>query len=336
MGAQKTIRAPATFALTAAALVSVLTAAPAFAAREHSFVASYGNDSNACSYLSPCATFQQALSVTVSGGEVTAIDSDGFGPLNITQSVTITGAPGAEANIPPISGGSSIVINGGGINVTLRNLTINGEGVGTLGIELDNAANLTVTNCAIGNFTAGSFEFSGTGIYIAPTSPSTFSIANSTIFNNVYDGMYIASGWNGANTLTGIIANVSATGNQHSGIDVIAFNAGTAQIAIANTTASNNFVGIGSGVLAGEGTLLVSIDNATVTNNTEDGIDANGIVQVLLGRSVITGNGRYGIDNTTSPNTFYSYKDNRINGNGTSTADDEAGTAPNTTAHVTR
>ena len=34
---------------------------------------------------------------------------------------------------------------------------------------------------------------------------------------------------------------------------------------------------------------------------------------MLLGRSVITGNSGYGIFNGTSPNTFYTYKDNRIN-----------------------
>jgi hypothetical protein len=36
--------------------------------------------------------------------------------------------------------------------------------------------------------------------------------------------------------------------------------------------------------------------------------------EVLLGRSAITGNGT-GIDNSTSPNMFYTYGDNRINGN---------------------
>jgi hypothetical protein len=37
---------------------------------------------------------------------------------------------------------------------------------------------------------------------------------------------------------------------------------------------------------------------------------------VLLGRSVITGNGT-GVNNLTSPNTVGSYHDNRINLNGT-------------------
>jgi hypothetical protein len=118
---------------------------------------------------------------------------------------------------------------------------------------------------------------------------------------------------------------------------VFAVNGGTATVAISKTTISNNNIaGIIAGVEAGTGTLQVSIDNTTITNNAEDGIDADGTVKVLLGRSVITGNGEHGIDNATSPNTFYSYKDNRINGNGAGTADDEFGTAPNTTTHPVR
>ena len=42
-------------------------------ARARVFVASYGNDSNPCTFGSPCKTFQQAVNVVDTGGEVTAI-----------------------------------------------------------------------------------------------------------------------------------------------------------------------------------------------------------------------------------------------------------------------
>jgi Right handed beta helix region len=325
LGVQKTIRAPATFALTAAALVSVLTAAPAFAAREHSFVASYGNDSNACSYLSPCATFQQALSVTVSGGEITAIDSDGFGPLNITQSVTITGAPGAEANVPPVSGGSSIVINNSSINVTLRNLTINAEGQGDNGIEIDDATSVTVTNCTVTGF-------SDNGIWIPSYATlGSLTVTNSLIANNAQTGIYI-----GTATST-LIDNVVVTGNTQYGI--LYFAGGDTTVAIANSYISGN----GTGIFLEAFSTTISIDNTVVTGNGI-GIDAEPygipVMHVLLGRSVVTGNTQYGIWNQTTSgggaNEFYSYDDNRINGNGTSTADDEFGTALNTTTYTKR
>src|ERR1700722_3292912 len=97
--------------LVATSLASLLATAPAHAARLHTFVASYGADRNVCSFLEPCQTFHHALSQTDVGGELTAIDSDGFGPINITQSVTITSPDGVEASVPPVAGGASVTIN---------------------------------------------------------------------------------------------------------------------------------------------------------------------------------------------------------------------------------
>jgi hypothetical protein len=57
----------------------------------------------------------------------------------------------------------------------------------------------------------------------------------------------------------------------------------------------------------------VSIDNTHTTNNNV-GIAATGAVTVLLSRSVISFNNT-GVSNQTSPNLFFSYQDNRIDGN---------------------
>src|SRR6516164_1510496 len=113
------------FALIATALVCSLATAPAHA-RARVFVASYGSDSNPCTFGSPCKTFQHAHDVVDAGGEVTAIDSAGFGPINITKSVSITSPAGVEAGIVPASGGDAITINTTG-DVFLRGLTLEGE-----------------------------------------------------------------------------------------------------------------------------------------------------------------------------------------------------------------
>jgi len=68
------------FALLAITLACSLASPPAHA-RARVFVASYGNDSNPCTFGSPCRNFQQAVTVVDPGGEVTAIDSAGFGPV---------------------------------------------------------------------------------------------------------------------------------------------------------------------------------------------------------------------------------------------------------------
>src|ERR1700744_4288216 len=95
------------------ALVAVLSAAPALAQRDRVFVASYGSDSNPCTFGSPCKTFQQAVNVVAAGGEVTAIDSAGFGPLNISKSVTVTSPNGVEAGIVAAAGDTAVAITAG-------------------------------------------------------------------------------------------------------------------------------------------------------------------------------------------------------------------------------
>jgi hypothetical protein len=332
------MRAQFTFALTTAALISVLATAPAYATRQHTFVASYGSNSNACSFLSPCASFQYALSQTLSGGEITAIDSDGFGPLTISQSVTVTAAPGTEANVPPVSGGSSIVVTGSGINVILRNLTLNAESQGYNGIDFQagGGSSLTVINCTILNFLYdGSNDANtGNGILIEPsTGAVTFAITNTLVSNNANNGIAYVPPASSATSVIGVLGTVTAANNTN-GIK-IAPQSGTADITISDSVATNN----GSdGIIAANPvgqTLTVTIDNTTLTSNAT-GISAANTTKVLLGRSVIIGNTTYGIDNTTSPNTFYSYKDNRIDLNTTADIEGDSSAFATGTTYIQR
>jgi long-subunit fatty acid transport protein len=119
----------------------------------------------------------------------------------------------------------------------------------------------------------------------------------------------------GSATATGVIDHVVATNNDD-GIGIDMFSAdGLTTAAISNSVASNNS-GNGIGVANNSAAIAVSIDNTDVSGNLT-GIVAEGTPKVTLGRSVITANSGNGIDNGTSPNTFFSYKDNRINENGT-------------------
>src|SRR5580692_11877630 len=86
------------WALLTAAFVCLISM-PAQAQRDRVFVASYGSDSNPCTFGSPCKTFQNAVNTVAAGGEVTAIDSAGFGPVIIGKAVTITSPNGVEAGI---------------------------------------------------------------------------------------------------------------------------------------------------------------------------------------------------------------------------------------------
>jgi hypothetical protein len=301
-----------------------LATAPANA-RARVFVASYGNDANPCTFGSPCKTFQQAVNVVDPGGEVTAIDSAGFGPITISRAVTITSPDGVEAGIVASAGADAIDINAGANDaVVLRGLTLDGGGVAYNGIVLNSGASLTVTNCVIQNFVyTGSGVTTGNGILMQPTSGTLdFTITNTTAVNNGFIGInYYLRG--GAPNAKGVIDHVTTNANID-GMNVNTFmsSGGTTVVAISNSVTSNNSsVGI---YVYGPAT-KVSIDNVSITGNDQGIVAFGPPVNVLLGRSVITGN-NFGIVNGTS-NTLYTYKDNRINLNGT----DIAGNALNTT-----
>jgi len=143
------------FALLATAIACSLATAPAHA-RARVFVASYGNDENPCTFGSPCKTFQQAVNVVDAGGEVTAIDSAGFGPISIGKSVTITSPPGVEAGIVPTAGGDAIDITSAASTdtIVLRGLTLQGGGSGQYGILAQTGGNIEIVDCSIRGFTA--------------------------------------------------------------------------------------------------------------------------------------------------------------------------------------
>ena len=317
-------------ALPLAALVTTLSCAlfadPSLAAqRARVFVASYGNDANPCTFGSPCKTFQNAYSIVAVGGEVTAIDSAGFGPLLIEHSVTITSPEGVEAGIAVASGDAGITISAGSTDtVVLRGLTIDGAGVGSNGIVVNSAGNLTVTNCTLQNF-VGSPNTNGNGILLQPTSGTLdFTITNTTASNNANAGInyYPPSGSPNAN---GVIDHVIANGNVEGiGIQTTSASGGTTVVTVSNSIASYNDSGTGIVVQNGSSApVTASIDNV-IASSENTGVFAQGTANVLLGRSVITNNVTYGVLNLTSPNTFYTYGDNRINSNGT----DIGGTTP--------
>jgi hypothetical protein len=152
----------------------------------------------------------------------------------------------------------------------------------------------------------------GNGIYMAPTSGTvSFVITNTTASNNGRSGILYYPQSGSANA-DGVIDNVVATANAF-GINVdTGLTSGGATVAtISNSIASNNN---GAGIRATtnvSASLTLSIDNTSVSGNPGVGIAAAATANVLLGRSVITGNGT-GALNTTAPNTFYTFGDNRI------------------------
>jgi hypothetical protein len=300
----------------ATALACSFGTAPANA-RARVFVASYGNDSNPCTFGSPCKTFQAAINAVDAGGEVTAIDSAGFGPINITKAVTITSPDGVEAGIVPVVGGNAISITAAASDdIVLRGLTLNGSGFAFNGIVFNSGGSLTVTNCTVQNFITNGTLGAGNGIFIQPTSGTiSISVTNTIVSNNARNGIFYSPP-SGSPTTKVVIDHVFANNNDN-GIVFATANptGGSTLIAVSNTSVSSNATG---GLVANNGAsgnpLSASFDNVSAVNNGNEGIGGAGTAKIVLGRSTVTGN-VIGIENNISVGNFSSYGNNQINQN---------------------
>src|SRR6266540_2837013 len=137
-----------------AAAIALVAAFDVHAGSQRTFVASYGNDLNPCTLASPCRGFAAAIVQTSNDGEVVVLDSAGYGKIPlIDKSIAIASPAGVYAGIT-VSGGDGITINGVGITVALRGLTIHGL-AGTNGITIVDADSVHVEACVISNLLTG-------------------------------------------------------------------------------------------------------------------------------------------------------------------------------------
>jgi hypothetical protein len=196
------------FALLATALGCSVFAMPAQAQRARVFVASYGSDSNPCTFGSPCRTFQAAVTAVADGGEVTAIDSAGFEPVTINKSVTITSPAGVEAGVAAATGGAAITV-AAGMNdvVSLHGLTLEGGGTGgSYGVYLTAAGKLDIVDCIVRDYAVG-------GIEILASNDTEVSITDSYISHN-QAGVYLQTSPS-ANNIIAALDHVTLTDNAY-------------------------------------------------------------------------------------------------------------------------
>jgi hypothetical protein len=162
--------------IAGALLACSLSAAPAQAGPNRTWVSGHGTDSGGCALVAPCRTFAFALNQTAAGGEIDVLDPAGYGPVTITKAISINGV--GVAGIHAGSGNGVTINAGAGDSVHLRGLTIEGLGSGANGILLNTGGNLEIENCVIRNF-------SKAGIRI---SPFTFFSVSNTIASNNFGG----------------------------------------------------------------------------------------------------------------------------------------------------
>jgi len=114
------------------ALCSCLTIADLASAADNTrYVSISGKNTNPCTLSQPCRTLQRGINITPAGGELRILDSGDYGPNgNIRKPMKITG------NGNTIFVANGIAINKTDIVVTLRGLTLDGQGTAATGVNI--------------------------------------------------------------------------------------------------------------------------------------------------------------------------------------------------------
>jgi hypothetical protein len=276
--------------MIAVSLTSFL-AAPAYALRPNTYVASYGADSGACSYTAPCRNFSYALSQVQAGGVVMAIDSAGYSSFTIDKAVTIAAPAGVSPLIVAPSNGVSISIGAGpNDTIALRGLTLDGNGTGADGVVFHSGGSLTIEDCVVRNMLLYGLYFQSN-----VTTAQTLTVSNS-YFNNSAVGIGITTINSGAITAsverTGFSGNGLGTGSVSGGSALLvdgSSGSGALTVAVTDSVAANNNVGFAARSSAGQSITNLALTNVQVTGNAY-GIGAYSGATLWLAHSTLTGN----------------------------------------------
>ena len=308
------------FALPVVALVvSLAGTTQALAAGQRTFVASYGDDGNPCTLQLPCRAFRFAIPKTNPGGEVVVLDSAGYGPVTITQSVSIIAPPGVYAGMSPFPGEDGVTVAAAANDkVVLRGLTINGQG-GNRGIVVSSGGEVHIENCTVANMGLNGIEITGgghvhlrssvvrgngwSGLVVAASS-ATVQVSDTQFARHTYNGIQVIAGTLEANRIAAddnaigvFLANPSAgaqarvtlsdsvvSGNSNAGAIVQTSIAGsTARMAIVRSTSTGNANdGFGAYSVGGIGTAILLVSDSTAFRNGY-GLAASGAGATAIG-----------------------------------------------------
>jgi hypothetical protein len=190
------------------------------------WVSGVGDDVNPCSRTAPCKTWAGAISKTAANGEIDALDPGGFGAVTSTKSITLDGTDGGGFGSILASLVNGVNVNDGAtgapgtINVTLRNLSINGAGNGVNGINFTSGKSLNVEGCQIFGFTTSGINVSLTlstmRVYVKDTSIFNISNGNGVRMTTTSPGGFVTGVFKNVN-----IEKVAGAGNGN-GISLLA------------------------------------------------------------------------------------------------------------------
>lgn len=284
-----------------------------------SFVSSTGSDANACTFASPCRTFQRGHDQTNAGGILQALDSPAdFGPVVVTKGIRISGMstndPGSRAFISVTSGNAITVNAPANSTVTLVNLELRGNGTSDNGVLFNTGFQLQVYGSAFFGF--GGASPNGFGIKFAPQAFSRLFVnglnasGNGTASTGAAVQVNPASGGGAFVDLTNVTAYANAFGLA---IDTSGSTTGVNAVIHGGILQYNRQDGI---VFVAGAPIGVTVDNnALILGNAGNGVRAiNSGAFARLNQVTISGNGT-GVA-AVSGGQIGSYGNNSIDGNG--------------------
>jgi hypothetical protein len=278
------------------AFVSVLLSAcsAAFALNARSAVSVTGSDSNPCTPALPCRSFVTAMTVTAAGGEIVALDSGGYGPFTISQSVTVGGAPGFHAAITAASGDAIHVTASPSDHVVLRNLVLIGAG-GLNGIHIEDSgvADLNVSDVAISGFTNAGIIAGSASLLVVDHCQILDNPGNGCSLGNraIIANSQIIEGNTGVAVTTGGIVEVknSIVAGMVTGIQVSSF-VGSSSSLVEGCDIMSNGTGVLAGLSGSGGISFLRLSNNSIFANTLGVNSGDGAVMYTFSNNRISGN----------------------------------------------
>jgi hypothetical protein len=297
----------------AAALAFAATLASVPAQAQRVFVSATGLDGNPCTFASPCRSFQHAHDVASSGGEIDVLDPAGYGPLTINRAISIQGHGFSGITVP--SGANGITINAPSTaNVHLNGLLIDGNNVGSYGIQFNSGESLTVENSIARNMGLSGLFFISTA-----STAQTLAVSNSYFSDNASNGMLIETqssgaitaaidrtefndnrnlglfvwGANGTGALeVGVTDSVAANGNNYNGNTGFDVESGTNH-SVSNLSLTHCLtVGNAIGLAAGSSNATLWLAQSTATGNGQGfSVGNGGVIKTYLDNYLAAGNG---------------------------------------------
>src|SRR5260370_19758645 len=282
------------FSIVGSAIVCVALAGVGRAVVPRAFVSTNGDDTNPCSAVQPCRSFNQALTVVQPGGEIVVQNSGGYSTgFTITQSVTIDAA-GFNASVISLGSGDLCTINTGlSDRVLLRGISFHGASTGVNAINVTQVGSLYVEHCSITDLAlpgSGILMQNGGNLFVTDTdvrssfdglvfgskgaNPASLVALDSRFSGAGNEGVVVFSEGPGAVTAWMSNCTSSLSNGQGFSIDASASASGNLDVTLVNCRSFGNGSGLEVGN-SGTGTTTVRIANCVITGN-EVGIQKGG------------------------------------------------------------